>query len=118
MTRILLAAIALLSAAACTSPGAPASQQASANTKNCIEPARIRQQEVISNDEIRFTLAGGEVWSSKLPRTCPGLKTQGGFSWDVSTTICGGIQSIYVLESGTPCQLGEFTRVSTPTTAG
>lgn len=112
MIRTLLAATALL-AAACSTPTAPATQQVGATTKNCIEPSRVRSHDVISNDEIHFTLAGGEVWSSKLPRTCPGLKAQGGFSWDVSNTSCAGTQIIYVNESGIPCTLGEFTRVST-----
>jgi hypothetical protein len=117
MTRTLLAALALFTAAACTSPGEPAQQQAGMNSA-CIEPHRIREHKVISNDEIQFTLAGGDVVSNKLRRSCPGLKAQGGFGWDVSNTLCPGLQTIYVLESGTPCQLGDFTRVATPATAG
>lgn len=120
MTHHLFSGIATLflsSVAACTSaPIQPSAQQASVQA--CINPARIREHEVVSNDEVRFTLAGGEVWSNKLTRSCPGLKTQGGFTWDVSTSICGGLQTIYVNESGIPCQLGEFTRVATTDAAG
>jgi len=114
--RISLAALILPGAASCSTPIDPV-QQASA-TQTCINPARVREHEVISNDEIRFTLAGGEVWTNRLPRSCPGLKVQGGFTWDVSTSACSGTQIIYVNESGTPCQLGEFTRVATEPSQG
>jgi len=110
------ASFILLAAAACTSPGQPA-QQADLGSA-CIEGARIRSHDVVSNEEIRFTLAGGEVLSNKLPRACPGLKAQGGFSWDISNRVCPGLQTIFVLESGIPCQLGEFTRVTTADTQG
>lgn len=117
MKRLHAGPVALfLLAAACTSPGQPA-QQAGLSSA-CIEGARIRSHDVVSNLEIRFTLAGGEVLSNKLPRACPGLKAQGGFSWDISNRVCPGLQTIYVLESGIPCQLGEFTRVTTADTQG
>lgn len=106
--RTSIAALALISTSACTSPGEPAKQTSIADS--CIEASRIQKQEVISNQEIRFTLAGGEVWTNRLTRACPGLKSQGGFSWDASNRICSGLQTIYVLDSGIPCQLGEFTR--------
>jgi hypothetical protein len=109
------AAMALAGAlSACTTPAAstetavkPVSMQDS-----CINPTRIQEQKVVSNDEIQFTLAGGEVWSNRLVRSCPGLKSQGGFSWEVTgTMVCSNRQSIFVLDVGTPCQLGEFTRL-------
>ncbi len=107
-----MAMASLLSA--CTSPAAstvtaakPASIQ-----NSCINPTRIREQKVVSDQEIQFTLAGGEVWSNRLTRSCSGLKSQGGFSWDVSgTLVCSNTQTIYVLDWGTPCQLGEFSKV-------
>jgi len=113
-----MAALILLAATAtaCSSPGETARQQTSM-ADSCIDASRIQKQEVMSNQEIRFTLAGGAVWTNRLARTCPGLKGQGGFSWDASNRICSGLQTIYVLESGTPCQLGEFTRVTAPDTA-
>ena len=105
-----LAALIAVSVSACTSPVEPA--QRSNMSNSCIDGSRIREHKAISNQEIQFTLAGGEVWSNRLPRACPGLRAQGGFSWDVSHTICSGLQTIYVLESGIPCQLGEFSRVT------
>jgi hypothetical protein len=112
-----IAALILISAAACTSPGEPAQQQKNM-AHSCIDASRIREQEVVSNQEIRFTLAGGEVWTNRLARACPGLKAQGGFSWDASNPVCSGLQTIYVLDSGIPCQLGEFTRAKATETKG
>lgn len=105
----------LIAAAGCTSPGDPV-QQVNMN-KSCIDGARVREHKAISDQEIQFTLAGGEVWSNRLPRACPGLRPQGGFSWDISNSICSGLQTIYVLDSGIACQLGEFTRVTPANTA-
>ncbi len=104
-----IAASATLAAAACTSAGdAPAVSQ----VDSCINPARIAKQEIVSNEEIRFTLNNGEVWTNTLPRACPGLRMQGGFTWQVhGAQVCSNQQTIYVLNEGTPCQLGNFTRV-------
>lgn len=115
--QISIAALILISLSACSSPGEPAQQKTSI-ADSCIDASRIQKQEVISNQEIRFTLAGGEVWTNRLARTCPGLKGQGGFSWDASNRICSGLQTIYVLDSGIPCQLGEFTRATASGSAG
>lgn len=102
---------------ACTSPAAstetaakPASMQDA-----CINPARIQEQKVVSDEEIQFTLAGGEVWTNRLARSCPGLKSQG-FSWDAGSLVCSNRQTIFVLDRDTPCQLGEFTRAPAPAT--
>ncbi len=111
------AAMALASTlSACTSP-APSTKTAAkpvSMQNSCIDPARIREQKVVSDEEIQFTLAGGEVWTNRLTRSCPGLKSQGGFSWDVGSLACSNRQTIFVLDRDTPCQLGEFTRSSAP----
>lgn len=104
--RVGIAAIVLLCGAGCTSPGGTAEQTSMQDS--CISAARIRNQEIVSNQEIRFTLAGGEVWVNHLPRSCPGLKSIGGFAWDVSNSVCANKQIIYV--EGIPCLLGAFTR--------
>lgn len=103
-----LVATALLCGGGCTSPG-DTTQQTSMQD-SCISAARIRNQEIVSNQEIKFTLAGGEVWLNRLPRACPGLKSIGGFAWDASNSICANKQIIYV--EGMPCLLGDFTRVA------
>jgi Family of unknown function (DUF6491) len=99
----------LAGAAACTSPGT-AGDSASANN-SCINPTEIRSQTIVSDQEIRFELRNGEAWVNKLPTSCPGLKTEGGFSWDVrGMRVCSNQESITVLNTGVHCMLGEFTR--------
>lgn len=114
---IATAGLALASAlAACTSPAASTETAAKRVSMQdaCINPARIQEQKVVSDEEIQFTLAGGEVWTNRLARSCPGLKSQGGFSWDAGSLVCSNRQTIFVLDRDTPCQLGEFTRAPAP----
>lgn len=113
---ISLAVIALAGAlAACTTQAETGDASASIQD-SCINPTRIREQKILSDQEIQFTLNNGDVWLNRLPRTCPSLKFQGGFAWDVyGTLVCSNEQTIHVKDDGTPCQLGVFTRVSTGT---
>lgn len=103
-----LAALAMICGGGCASPGDGGEQTSMQDS--CISVARIRNQEIVSNQEIKFTMAGGDVWLNRLPRSCPGLKSVGGFTWDVSSAVCSNKQIIYV--DGIPCQLGVFTRVA------
>lgn len=112
------ASIALASTLlACTSPAPPAAPTQTAAKPvsiqdSCIDPTRIQAQKVISDQEIQFTLAGKQVWTNHLAHVCPGLKAQGGFSWEVTgSMICSNKQTIFVLDRDTPCQLGEFSRL-------
>jgi len=83
---------------------------------SCINPTRIREQKILSDREIQFTLNDGEVWLNTLPRVCPSLKSQGAFSWDVrGMQVCSNEQIIHVKDDGTACQLGAFTRVPAST---
>ncbi|MDP3736451.1 MAG: hypothetical protein Q8R02_03620 [Hyphomonadaceae bacterium] len=109
-TRSGAATILLVSIlSACTSPDTPANSASIENS--CINPTEIAKQTIVSDQEIRFELRNGEVWVNKLPRVCPGLKFQQGFTWEVSgTLVCSNQQRITVKDEGTPCQLGEFTR--------
>lgn len=114
------AAVALMGCmAACTSPapvaGAPAGSASIEDS--CINPTQIAKQTIVSDQEIRFELRNREVWVNRLPRVCPGLKFQQGFTWDVrGTLVCSNQQTIYVKDDGTPCMLGEFARL--PASAG
>lgn len=110
--RAALAGCIAAIAAGCAAPGAPAAGQASL-TDSCINPTRIEKQEILNDQEIQFTMSNGEVWLNRLPRTCPGLKFEGGFSWDVrGVTVCSNEQIIRVLNTGTTCALGVFTRTA------
>jgi Family of unknown function (DUF6491) len=116
VSGISLAFLALAGAlAACSTPSATGAASASIQD-SCINPTRITNQKILSDQEIQFTLNNGDVWLNRLPRACPSLKFQGGFTWDVrGTLVCSNEQTIYVKDDGTPCQLGVFTRVSTGT---
>jgi len=112
-----LALIALAGAlAACSTPTDPGDATSASIEDSCINPTRIKEQKILSDREIQFTLNDGEVWLNTLSRACPSLKFQGGFTWEVrGTQVCSNEQTIYVREDGTPCQLGAFTRVSAGT---
>lgn len=99
--------------AACSSSEPAAGEQQSASIRNsCINPIDIAHQTIVSDQEIRFEMRNGDVWANNLPRKCPSLKFQGGFTWDIrGTMVCSNQQTIYVKDDGTPCQLGAFTRL-------
>lgn len=114
MKSFLFAAAAALTASACTSADTAPAATAEANNA-CINPTQIREQKIVSDTEIQFTLNNREVWVNNLPRRCPGLNFQQGFTWDVrGTLVCSNQQTIYVKDDGTPCQLGAFTRLPPP----
>lgn len=103
----------LVGVAGCSSaePTAGGEQQAGSISNSCINPANIAHQTIVSDQEIRFEMRNGDVWVNKLPRQCPSLKFQGGFTWDIrGMMVCSNEQTIYVKDDGTPCQLGAFTR--------
>jgi hypothetical protein len=112
-----LAAIAFAGAlTACSTPMDAGDAKSASIENSCINPTRIKEQRILSDREIQFALNDGEVWLNTLPRACPSLKFQGGFTWEVrGTQVCSNEQTIYVREDGTPCQLGPFTRVSAGT---
>lgn len=113
----ILAVIALAGAfAACSTPTDAGGATSASIQNSCINPTHIKEQKILSDREIQFTLNDGEVWLNTLPRACPSLKFQGGFTWEVrGMQVCSNEQIIYVREDGTPCQLGAFTRASTST---
>ena len=100
----------LLSACTTASTATPASQVSQQDS--CINPSDIKRQDIVSDQEIRFELKNGETWVNRLPRTCPGLKFQQGFSWQVrGMMVCSNQETIRVKDEGTTCMLGEFARL-------
>lgn len=100
--------------AACTSsePAATGMQQADSSSRACIRPADIAKQDIVSDEEIRFEMRNGDKWVNKLPRKCPSLKFQDGFTWEVrGMMVCSNEQTIYVKDDATSCQLGAFTKL-------
>ena len=107
------AAVGLMSLLAACSSATGATANSASIENSCINPTEITKQTIVSDQEIQFELRNGETWVNKLPRACFGLKLQGGFSWDVhGTQVCSNQETIKVLNDGTTCQLGAFSRVS------
>ena len=107
-----IALVGLLSACTSPAPATGAPVQSASIQDSCINPTDITKQTIVSDQEIRFELNNGEVWVNRLPRACPGLKFQQGFSWEVhGTLVCSSQESIRVKDEGTPCMLGEFARL-------
>jgi len=109
---IVLAGLLSACTSADTSATAPVSTASASIQDSCINPTEITKQSILSDQEIRFELRNGEVWLNTLPRACPGLKFQQGFSWEVrGTLVCSNQEMIRVKDEGTPCMLGEFARL-------
>lgn len=112
LTAVVIAMTAGLAACSSSEPASVAGQQASSGTKACIRPADIVRQDIVSDEQINFEMRNGDKWTNTLPRKCPSLKFQGGFTWDVrGMMVCSNEQLIYVKDDATPCQLGAFTKL-------
>lgn len=111
-------AIALSASLAATAgASAPASAEADTASSNhtCIQGSEIDHTSITDNQTVLFHMRDGRVWKNVLRRECPGLKFEGGFSETISgSEVCSNAQVIYVLRTGTPCWLGEFTLYSKP----
>jgi hypothetical protein len=88
---------------------------ASAKKEVCIQMPFVDHTTVLSDSEILFYMKDRKIWKNTLPKACPGLKFEKGFSQVLrGDTICSNMHVIRVLNSGTPCSLGEFTPYTTP----
>ncbi len=76
----------------------------------CIRSIEIDHTSVPDANTILFHMKGGKVWKTTLMSACPGLKFHG-FIYDASPNgqICGNLQTIRVLTTGSVCALGPFT---------
>ncbi len=82
----------------------------------CIDLARIRRTEVVDDNTILFYLRGGDVYVNELTYRCPGLGFEDGFSYTTSLTkLCSNKEIIRVLDRGTACGLGTFTKIDKAT---
>ncbi|MBV9045298.1 MAG: hypothetical protein JO348_00690 [Alphaproteobacteria bacterium] len=97
--------IALAALAAMLGTAAPAM----AAPMVCLNTYQIDRTHVVDSQNILFKMRNGKVWRSHLRTPCLGLKFSG-FAYQTSfTEICGGVQTIHILDSGEACQLGNFT---------
>jgi hypothetical protein len=106
-------ALLALALAACTSADTRVEAGAGGISGSCINPVDIKTQKIVSDQEIQFEMKNGDTWTNKLANSCFGLKLEGGFTWEVhGTMVCSNQQRITVNQTGTPCQLGVFTKTT------
>jgi hypothetical protein len=83
--------------------------------RTCIRSSDIQNSQP-ANDEksITFTMRNGDVWRNDLHGRCSGLRFNG-FAWVLhSDEICDNQQTLRVLQSGSICMIGKFTKVPKP----
>lgn len=73
----------------------------------------IKDTKVTDDRTILFKMYDGSVWKNTLVGACPELRFNG-FSYVATPPdqICGNLQSIRVIHSGSVCLLGPFTQVT------
>lgn len=112
--RLAAAAAFLAALPACTSQAtgmAGGGATVASTGRVCLNTPQIRKQNVLSDQDIQFEMNNGDVWVNHLPRACSGLKSQGGFAWEVhNATVCSNQEIIHVLNDGPTCLIGEFTK--------
>jgi hypothetical protein len=100
-----IAAIAVLLA---TTLGAAAPALAK-DAPICLRTNWIDRTTVVDPQTILFRMKDGKVYRTHLRTPCIGLKFNG-FVYQTSfEEVCGGSQSIRVLQTNEVCTLGEFT---------
>lgn len=109
--RKLIAASVLVTACV----AATAHAQPSTNINVCLDGYRIDHTKAIDDRTIMFYMKTGVSYSNTLKNHCPGLRVYG-FSYVTTPPdkICGNLQSIRVLHTGSICLLGPFVPI-TPT---
>ena len=86
---------------------------------NCVTVNRIKQTDVINDNNILFYMRGGKIYRNYLPRKCPRLEREDSFTYEVRTNSLCNVDVIYVLERfggglrrGAGCGLGMFYEIS------
>jgi hypothetical protein len=76
----------------------------------CLPSRNIDHTSVPDAHTILFHMKGGKVWKNTLMNACPGIRFHG-FIYDASPSgeICGNLQTIRVITTGSVCALGPFT---------
>jgi len=74
----------------------------------CLKTDRIDKTTVVNERKILFRMKDGRVYSSELRQPCLGLRFNGFVYVTSYMEVCGGSQSIRVLNTGQVCTLGNF----------
>ena len=81
---------------------------AAEHAPTCLQSDRIDRTSVVNPQKILFRLKDGRVYSSHLRTPCLGLRFNGFVYVTPMDEICGGSQSIRVLQTNQVCVLGPF----------
>ena len=100
----------LLALTGMTTAGAMA-QAPTGNT--CIRTTLIDRTKSPDDRTILFSMKNGAVYQSTLPANCPELSFNG-FSYVATPPdqICGNLQSIRVIRTGSVCLLGPLVQIT------
>jgi hypothetical protein len=102
-----IAVLGALLAVAVSAPAALA-QDHSGPSPRCLRSEYIDRTDVVSPKQINFRMKDGTVYRSDLKTPCSGLKFNGFVYVTPVDEVCGGFQSIRVLQTGQVCVLGKF----------
>ena len=95
---------------------ANADDMAASKTPVCFKTTDIDTTHSDNDKTIMFRMRDGSMWRNDLKGNCSGLRFYG-FAYTLSGTneVCGNLQSIRVLKTGSVCVLGPFTQVKPKT---
>ena len=113
---LILAAGLVASCAPTPPPPAPAAapQTAAAQTRSCVDLARISEARVVNDRTIDFHMRDGTVLRNDLPNSCPSLGFEKAFTYSTSISRLCSTDIITVIHTGggprtgASCGLGTF----------
>ncbi len=107
---------AVLAFAMIATPAFAAAPQPGVPSKSiCIDGTSIDSTNVPDDNTVVYKLRNGQVWRNTLKATCNGLAFHHSFAEEIrGGEICANKQIITVIETGIPCQLGDFTLMPRP----
>lgn len=79
--------------------------------RNCLMVQKIKKIEIVDNQTILFYTYHGETWRNRLAAACQGLKIEGGIRYSSSGNLICDLDTVTVLNLGTPCMLGKFEKI-------
>jgi hypothetical protein len=77
----------------------------------CLSSYRIRSTNAPDEKHIIFHMIDGTSWKNTLKHQCAGI-TFNGFVYEpfAGQSVCENLQTIQVLDTGSVCLLGQFTK--------
>ena len=85
----------------------------------CVDTIRIRDVDVVDNQNLLFYMVNGTIYHNRLAQRCPGLRENKAFMYSIPMHQLCNIDLITVLENhgfrfrrGASCGLGDFVPVT------